>query len=112
MTFAQSPIRQAITHSRIERLIARLPESSEQHLQGIEQNLLEWSHLRARCATCAYLYRPYLERCPTCRRRTPNDHPRTNGRHQHPHHGAVAGSVLATASALARPSIASASQNS
>jgi uncharacterized OB-fold protein len=77
VTFAHSPIREAITRSRIERLIARLPESSEQHLQGIEQNLLEWGHLRARCTTCAYLYRPYLEHCPTCNRRAFSGH--------HPH---------------------------
>jgi uncharacterized OB-fold protein len=69
MSFAESHIRQAITRSRIERVIARLPELSEERLEGIEANLLELSHLQARCGACAYLYRPYLERCPTCRRR-------------------------------------------
>jgi hypothetical protein len=50
-------------------LIARLPELDEQHLEGIEANLYELSELRARCPVCAYLYRAYLERCPTCSRR-------------------------------------------
>jgi uncharacterized OB-fold protein len=69
MSFAQSPIRQQITRSRIERVIARLPELSDERLEGIEANLFELGPLHARCGTCAYLYRPYLERCPTCSRR-------------------------------------------
>jgi len=62
-------VRSSVTVARIERLIARLPQLDEQHLEGIEANLYELSELRARCPVCAYLYRAYLERCPTCSRR-------------------------------------------
>lgn len=62
-------IRAAITRSRIDRVVASLPELSEELLEGIEGNLFELGELRARCGACAYLYHPYLERCPTCARR-------------------------------------------
>jgi uncharacterized OB-fold protein len=61
--------RAAITRARIDRVIARLPELAEDRLDGIEANLFELAGLRARCNVCAYLYHPYLERCPTCTRR-------------------------------------------
>jgi uncharacterized OB-fold protein len=62
-------IRTALTRARIERVISRLPELSEERLDGIEANLYELGELRARCSTCLYLYHPYLEHCPTCTRR-------------------------------------------
>jgi hypothetical protein len=67
-----SPIHAAVTRARIERVIARLPEiseHSEELIEGIEANLFDLGELRARCSICAYLYRPYLENCPTCVRR-------------------------------------------
>jgi uncharacterized OB-fold protein len=69
MTSGEPFTRAAVTRSRIERVIARLPELSEERLDGIEANLFELGELRARCNVCAYLYNPYLERCPTCARR-------------------------------------------
>jgi uncharacterized OB-fold protein len=63
-------IRAILTRARIERVIASLPELSEDRLDGIEANLFELGELRARCTVCAYLYHPYLERCPTCARRS------------------------------------------
>jgi len=63
----QSPIHAAVTRARIERVIARLPGLSEDRLEGIEATLFEVGELRAACATCGQLYRPYLERCP-CKR--------------------------------------------
>ena len=68
MSFQQSPIQAAVTRARIERVIARLPELSEERLEAIEANLFEVGELRAACPGCGHLYRPYLERCPTCRR--------------------------------------------
>ena len=68
MQLPESPIRAAVTRARIERVIARLPELSEERLEGIEANLFEMSELRTRCARCENHYRPYLERCPTCSR--------------------------------------------
>jgi uncharacterized OB-fold protein len=62
-------IRTSATLARIERVIARLPELDEEQLEGIEANLFELGDLRTRCTVCAYLYQPYLERCPTCIRR-------------------------------------------
>ena len=62
-------IRAALTRARIDRVIAGLPELSEERLEGIEANLFELGELRARSSACAYLYHPYLERCPTCARR-------------------------------------------
>jgi hypothetical protein len=59
-------IRAALTRARIERVVSRLPELSDEHLEGIEANLFELCELRARCSACAYLYHPYLEHCPTC----------------------------------------------
>jgi uncharacterized OB-fold protein len=70
MSSPQPLNRTALTQARIERVIARLPELSEDRLEGIEANLFELGELRARCNVCAYLYHPYLERCPTCARRT------------------------------------------
>jgi hypothetical protein len=66
----ESPIRAAQTRVRVERVIARLPELADERLEGIEDNLFELAELRSRCHRCAYLYRPYLERCPTCVRRS------------------------------------------
>jgi uncharacterized OB-fold protein len=62
------PIRAAVTRARIERVIARLPESSDERLEAIEANLFEIGELRARCAVCSQLYRPYIETCTACRR--------------------------------------------
>ena len=67
MNFPESPIRAAVTRARIERVIARLPELSEERLEGIEATLFEAGELRATCRACGQLYRPYLERCATCR---------------------------------------------
>jgi uncharacterized OB-fold protein len=64
----QSPIAAAVTRARIERVIARLPELSDERLEGIEETLFEIGQLRKTCAACGELYRPYLEVCPTCRR--------------------------------------------
>ena len=58
----------AVTRARIERVIARLSEVSDERLEGIEANLFEIGELRARCAVCGQLYRPYLEACTACRR--------------------------------------------
>jgi uncharacterized OB-fold protein len=69
MNVPESPLRAAQTRARIDRVIARLPELSDEHLEGIEATLLEHGELRTRCTTCANLYRPYFERCPTCIRR-------------------------------------------
>jgi len=64
----QPLIRAAVTKARIERVIARLPEVSEERLDGIEATLFEIGELRAACGSCGRLYRPYLERCSACRR--------------------------------------------
>jgi hypothetical protein len=69
MNSPESPVRAAVTRARIERVIARLPELSDERLEGIEANLFELGELRTRCTVCAYTYRPYLEVCPTCIRR-------------------------------------------
>jgi uncharacterized OB-fold protein len=69
MTSPEHFIRAALTSARIERVVARLAELSDDRLEGIEANLFELGELRARCNTCAYLYHPYLERCPSCARR-------------------------------------------
>ena len=66
MKFPESPIRAARTRVRVERVIARLQGLSHEHLEGIEDNLFALAELRSRCRGCGYLYRPYLERCPTC----------------------------------------------
>ncbi len=68
MPFPLPPIAAAVTRARIERVIARLPESSEERLEAIEANLFEIGELRARCSLCGQLYRPYLETCTACRR--------------------------------------------
>jgi len=68
MNSPQSPIHAAVTRARIERVIARLPELSEERLEGIEATLFEFGELRQTCHRCHGSYRPYLERCPTCRR--------------------------------------------
>jgi uncharacterized OB-fold protein len=62
--------RTSATLARIESMVARLTELGEEEAHGIEANLFELSELRTRCGQCAYLYRPYLERCPTCSRRS------------------------------------------
>jgi hypothetical protein len=72
MSSPQPLIHAALTRARIQRVIANLPELSQDHLDGIEANLFELSELHARCTTCAYLYHPYLERCPTCTRHPPH----------------------------------------
>jgi uncharacterized OB-fold protein len=61
--------RAALTRARIDRVIARLPELSEERLDGIEANLFELADLTARCNLCTGIYHPYLERCPACARR-------------------------------------------
>ena len=66
MSSPEPSSRTAVTHARIERVIARLPELDEERIEGIEANLFELGELRTRCTTCAYLHRPYLEACPTC----------------------------------------------
>jgi uncharacterized OB-fold protein len=63
-----SPIKAAVTRARISRVIARLPELSEERLDAIEATLFEVGELRAACGACGHLYRPYFERCFTCRR--------------------------------------------
>jgi hypothetical protein len=68
MNSPQSPIHAAVTRARIERVIARLPELSEELLEGIEATLFEFGDLRQTCHRCQTAYRPYLERCPGCRR--------------------------------------------
>jgi hypothetical protein len=68
MHSSQSPIHAAVTRARIERVISRLPELSDERIEGIETTLFEFGQLRQTCHRCGELYRPYLERCPTCRR--------------------------------------------
>jgi uncharacterized OB-fold protein len=69
MSFPQPPIQAAVTHARIERVIQRLPEElSEERLEAIEATLFELADLRAECRACGHLYRPYIERCSSCRR--------------------------------------------
>jgi hypothetical protein len=68
MLFPDSPIQSAVTRARIGRVIARLPELSDELLEGIEATLFEVGELRARCTSCGSLYRPYLEGCVTCPR--------------------------------------------
>ena len=46
MNSPQSPIHAAVTRARIERVIARLPELSEERLEGIEATLFEFGELR------------------------------------------------------------------
>jgi uncharacterized OB-fold protein len=65
---SQSPIHAAVTRARIERVIAGLPELSEDRREAIEANLFEAGELRKACAGCGSLYRPYLERCGSCGR--------------------------------------------
>jgi hypothetical protein len=64
----QSPIHAAVTRARIERVIAGLPELSDERLGAIEANLFEAGELRKACSGCGSLYRPYLERCGSCGR--------------------------------------------
>jgi uncharacterized OB-fold protein len=68
MSFPQSPIHAAVTRARIERVIARLPELEDERLEGIEATLFEYGELRQTCHRCGQRFRPYLERCPACRR--------------------------------------------
>jgi hypothetical protein len=67
MTSPESPIQAAVTRARISRVIARLPQSSEDVLAAVEATLLEIGELRASCSACGRLYRPYFEPCTTCR---------------------------------------------
>lgn len=67
MNTPQSPIQAAVTRARIERVIARLTDLSEERLEGIEATLFEIGELRATCSGCGQLYRPYLEPCAACR---------------------------------------------
>ncbi len=67
----QSPIAAAVSRARIERVLARLPEHSDEWIEGIEENLFEIGELRTACRACGHLYRPYLETCTTCRRSQP-----------------------------------------
>jgi hypothetical protein len=66
MSVPATPIRAAQTRVRIARVIARLPELSDERLEGVEDNLFELAELRSCCRRCASLYRPYLERCRAC----------------------------------------------
>jgi hypothetical protein len=66
--FPDSPIQAAVLRARISRVIARLPELSDERLDCIEATLFEVGALRAACGACGHLYRPYLERCRVCRR--------------------------------------------
>jgi uncharacterized OB-fold protein len=68
MKSSDTPIQAAVTRARISRVIARLPELSEDELEGIEATLFEVGALRAACRVCGHLYRPYFETCSTCRR--------------------------------------------
>jgi hypothetical protein len=67
MNHPDSPIQAAVTRARVSRVIARLPELSEERLEGIEATLFEIGALRAACRVCGHLYRPYFQRCATCR---------------------------------------------
>jgi hypothetical protein len=67
MISPESPIQAAVTRARISRVIARLPQSSEDVLAAVEGTLLEIGELRASCRLCGRLYRPYFEPCATCR---------------------------------------------
>jgi uncharacterized OB-fold protein len=67
MSFPETSLQSAVTLARIDRVIARLPELSEERLDGIEATLFEVGELRATCSSCGSRYRPYLERCATCR---------------------------------------------
>ena len=60
----QSRIHAAVTRARIERVIARLPEFAEEHLDAIEATLFEIGDLRAACDRCGQLYRPYSRALP------------------------------------------------
>ena len=79
MSVPESRIRAAQTSARIERVIARLPEVSDERLEGIVDNLFEPAVLRSRCR-CGHLYRPYLERCPVCVRRNQPEVTPSSGR--------------------------------
>jgi uncharacterized OB-fold protein len=68
MNSPDSPIQAAVTRARISRVIARLPEFSDDRLEGIEATLFEVGALRAACRVCGHLYRPYFETCWNCRR--------------------------------------------
>jgi hypothetical protein len=68
MRVSDSLAQAAVMRARISRVIARLPELSEERLEGIEETLFEVGALRTACSVCAHLYRPYLESCSACRR--------------------------------------------
>jgi hypothetical protein len=67
MNWPDSPIQAAVMRARISRVMARFPEFSDERLEGIEATLFEVGSLRAACRVCGHLYRPYFERCRTCR---------------------------------------------
>ena len=67
MSSPESPIRAAVTRARIERVMAGLTSLPDERLEAIESTLVEAGELRAACSKCGHLYRPYLERCTTCR---------------------------------------------
>jgi hypothetical protein len=66
MISPESPIQAAVTRARISRVIARLPQSSDDLLESVEATLLEIGELRAPCRLCGQLYRPYFESCAPC----------------------------------------------
>jgi uncharacterized OB-fold protein len=69
MSLPLFPAPAAVTRARIERVISRLPEISEERLEAIEATLWEFADLRRTCNECGELYRPYVEGCPACRKR-------------------------------------------
>lgn len=70
MISPESPIQAAVLRASIFRVIARLPELSDERLECIEATLFEVGALRAACGACGHLYRPYLERCRSCSKGT------------------------------------------
>jgi hypothetical protein len=71
MNSSDSPIQAAVTRARISRVIARLPQLSDERLEGIEATLFEIGALLATCHVCGDLYRPYFTGCAGCRRADP-----------------------------------------
>ena len=67
MSLPESHIRAAVTRAGIDRVLARYAGLPEERLDTIEATLFEIGELRAACGRCGRLYRPYLDRCTTCR---------------------------------------------